>query len=339
MRAAGVDTLIDANDMAVVGLIEVVGHLPAIIKAYRTLTRAIERERPDLIILIDYQDFNHILAAAAKKAGVRVLYYISPQVWAWRAGRVRKMAKIVDHMAVLFDFEVPYYESEHVPVTFVGHPLLDMVQPTMTKAEAVAAFGLDPSRRTVGLFPGSRRSEIRNLLTTILDSAKILKSRFSDVQFVLPLASSLSREDIDPQIAASGLDVTIVEGKNYDVMQVCDVIISVSGTVTMEIALMGIPMVIVYRVSPLTYAVGKRVIKVAHIGISNIVAGERVVPELIQDDAQPEKIAFEAGWMLDDQGYHASVREKLLAVRGKLGSGGCSRKVAELAVQLAGGER
>jgi lipid-A-disaccharide synthase len=336
MRAAGVRTLVDADDMAVVGLVEVVAHLPVIVKAFRSLERSLKTERPDLLILIDYQDFNQRLAAAAKKVGVRVLFYISPQVWAWRPGRVKKMAKIVDHMAVLFPFEVPYYEREKVPVTFVGHPLLDIVSPTMAKGDAQRLFGLDPSRPTVGLFPGSRRSELRNLFPALLGSAKLLRERFPDLQFILPLAPSLRREEIEPQLRESGMDVIVVEGKGHDVMQVCDAAVTVSGTVTMELALLGVPMTIIYRVSPITYHIGRRLVRVAHMGICNIVAGERVVPELLQDEARPEAIAAEISRFLTDAPYTAAVREKLLGVRTRLGSGGCSIRVAQLAMELIG---
>lgn len=334
MRAAGVDTLIDSNDMAVVGLVEVVANFRVIANAFTSLKRVIKTAPPSLLILIDYPDFNLRLAAVAKACGVKVLYYISPQVWAWRAGRVKKIARIVDHMAVLFPFEVPYYEKERVPVTFVGHPLLDMVRPTMERAEAVSFFGLDPQKKTVGLFPGSRRSEIKSLFPVILESAKLLQSRFADVQFVLPLASSLTHGDIAPELEKSGLQVLVVQDRNYDVMRVCDAIVTVSGTVTMEIALIGVPMVIIYRVSPLTYAVGKRLIKVDHIGICNIVAGERVVKELIQHDAEPAKIAAEIGTILTDSEYAAAITRKLGTIEQKLGSGGCSRRLAELALKM-----
>ena len=338
MRGEGVETLVNADDMAVVGLVEVIAHAGTIRRAYRLLKGQFTLRRPDLLILIDYQEFNQLLAAAAKKAGVRVLFYISPQVWAWRPGRVQKMARIVDHMAVLFPFEVPLYEEAGVPVTYVGHPLLDIVRPTMTRDEALRRFGLDPSRQTVGLFPGSRRSELKNLLATILDSARTLRERYPDLQFILPLAPSLRREELAPALAAAGVDVTVIEGLAYDVMQLCDAVVSVSGTVTLELALMAVPMVIIYRVSPLTYVVGKRLIRVAHIGICNIVAGERVVPELIQDAAHPAAIAAEIGRMLDDTAYRESIRKKLAGVRVKLGSGGCTARLAGVALEMIGKE-
>jgi lipid-A-disaccharide synthase len=249
-------------------------------------------------------------------------------------GRVKKIARLVDRMAVVFPFEVPFYEKEGVPVTFVGHPLVDTVHPTMSRHEAHACFGLDPEKKTVGLFPGSRKGEIHNLLATIMDAALLLRKHYPELQFIMPLASSLSNADIAPFIGSNPLDIRVIDGKVYDVMQVCDAIISVSGTVTLEAALMGVPMVIIYRVSPLTYAVGKRLIKVDHIGICNIVAGERVVRELIQDDAEPGWIAAEIGRILSDEAYALEMRAKLADVKAKLGVGGGSARVAKLLVEM-----
>ena len=334
MRAAGVVTLTDAAEIAVVGLVEVIAHFPVIYRAFTKLKNILETDPPDLLILIDYPDFNLRLAKIAKKANVRVLYYISPQVWAWRVGRVKKIGRVVDHMAVVFPFEVPFYEKEGIPVTFVGHPLVDTVHPTMNRSKAQELFGIDPDRKTIGLFPGSRRQEIKNLLPVILESAALLRRSFPDVQFILPLASSLSRADIAPLLDSSGLDVIVVEENGYDVMQVCDAIISVSGTVTLEIAMIGVPMVIIYKVSPVTYMIGRRLIQVEHIGICNIVAGERVVKELIQQDAVPNKIVAEIVRILTDVEYESSIREKLGLVRKKLGIGGCSAKVVQLVMEM-----
>ncbi len=334
MRDAGVDTLMDASEMAVVGLVEVISHFSVILRALTMMKKILQADPPDLLILIDYPDFNLRLAKIAKKSKVKVLYYISPQVWAWRVGRVKKIGRLVDRMAVVFPFEVPFYEKERIPVTFVGHPLVDTVHPSMPRGEAQKKFTLDPARKTVGLFPGSRRQEIRNLFPIILGSAELLKKRFPDVQFILPVASSLKPEDLEPALASSGLEVTVVEGMGYDVMQVCDAVITVSGTVTLEIAMIGVPMVIIYKVSPSTYMIGKHLIRVDHIGICNIVAGERVVQELIQHDAQPVKIAEEITRILIDSEYANSIREKLGRVRNSLGKVGSSTAVARIATEM-----
>ena len=334
MRKAGVETLVDANVMAVMGLVEVLAHLPVIVNGFNTLKKKLLTDRPDLLILIDYPDFNLRLAKVAKKAGIKVLYFISPQVWAWRSGRVKGIGQVIDMMAVLFPFEVPFYQKAGIPVTFVGHPLLDLVRPTMKRDEAISSLGLDPQRRCVGLFPGSRRAEIKKLLPVILESARLLKERMPELQFVLPLASSLNEEDLAPYLAGSALQVQVVSGRNHDVMSACDAAVSVSGTVVMELALVGVPMILIYKVSQLSYEIGKRVINVPHIGICNIVAEKRMVKELIQHEAEPLAIADEIDALLNDSSYAAGMREEFAAMRVKLGSGGALGRVGRLAVEM-----
>ncbi|QWV95757.1 lipid-A-disaccharide synthase [Geomonas oryzisoli] len=334
MREAGVETLVDANVMAVMGLVEVVAHLPTIVSGFTTLKKKLLTDPPDLLILIDYPDFNLRLAKVAKKAGIKVLYFISPQVWAWRSHRVHGIGRVVDMMAVLFPFEVPFYQKAGVPVTFVGHPLLDLVKPTMKRDEALASLGLDPQRRCVGLFPGSRRSELQKLLPIILESARILKERMPDLQFVLPRATSLKDEDLAPYLSGSRLEVKVVAGRNHDVMSGCDAVIAASGTVVMELALVGVPHVIIYKMSTLTYEIGKRVINVPHIGISNIVAEKRMVQELLQHEAEPAPIADEIDALLNRPGYAAQMREDFAAMRVKLGNGGALGRVARLALEM-----
>jgi len=334
MREAGVRTLVDAAEMAVVGLVEVVAHFPTIYRAFALMSGILKKQSPDLLILIDYPDFNLRLAQVAKRHNVKVLYYISPQIWAWRAGRVHTIGRRVDHMAVVFPFEVPFYEQAGVPVTFVGHPLLESVKPAATRASLRQEFGLNGARPIVGLFPGSRRSEIKGLFPTILATAALLQSRHPGIQFMLPLATSLTRADLEPYLADSGVAVTIVDGRSQDVMQVCDAIVTVSGTVTLEIALIGTPMVIIYKVSPLTYHIGKRLIQVDHIGLCNIVAGERVVPELIQHEAEPKGIAAALERFILDAEASGAVREKLATIGSKLGTPGCADRVAALAARL-----
>jgi lipid-A-disaccharide synthase len=339
MREAGVETLVDANVMAVMGIVEVLGHLPVIVKGFTILKRQLLSDPPRLLILIDYPDFNLRLAKVAKRAGIKVLYFISPQVWAWRSGRVKGIGEVVDMMAVLFPFEIPFYQNAGIPVSFVGHPLLDMVAPALQSKEAAASLGLDPTRRTVGLFPGSRKSVIGRLLPVILESAALLKARMPDLQFVLPLAASLRPGDIMPEIERSGLEVTVITGKNHEVMSACDAAISVSGTVIMELALVGIPTVLIYKVSPLTYQIGKRVINVPHIGICNIVAEKRLMKELIQHEAHPVAIADEVDALLNNPAYAAEMRAGLAGVREKLGSGGALGRLARVALDMMQGSK
>lgn len=339
MRGAGVRTLIDAAELAVVGLVEVIRHFSVIYRAYARMVSILKHEPPDLLLLIDYPDFNLRLAKAARKNGVKVLYFVSPQVWAWRANRVTTIAQRVDHMAVLFPFEVPYYEKVNLPVTFVGHPLLDTVHPSGNRPSLQKEFNLDPVKPTVGLFPGSRRSELRSHFATLIATAKELKCRHPELQFILPLATSLKQEDLDPYLADLDFPVRIIPSRSLDVMEVCDAIVAVSGTVTLEIALMGIPMVIIYKVSPLTYQLGKRLIKIDHFGLCNIVAEKRVVPELLQHEASPERITEELERFLYDTSAADSVKADLHAIRAKLGNPGCSRRVAEIALSLLDAHR
>jgi lipid-A-disaccharide synthase len=334
MREAGVEVLVGAEEMAVVGLVEVAAHFPVIYRAWSLLRRILRTAPPALLILIDYPDFNLRIARIARAVGVPVLYYISPQVWAWRVGRVNTIARFVDRMAVVFPFEVPFYEKAGLPATFVGHPLVDSARPRLSRDEAFREFVVDSGRRVVGLFPGSRHGEIRRLLPVILDAAALLRQRHPDLQFVLPLASSLTRDDLAPYLAGSGLDIRVIACDSPDLIQLCDAIITASGTVTLEIALQQVPMVIIYKVSPLTYQVGKRLIRVDHVGICNIVAGERVVPELIQDDADPARIAAEIGRVLEDRQHADRIRAMLGTVKERLGSGGASARVAEIALEM-----
>lgn len=334
MREKGVETLVDSADMAVMGLVEVLKHFNVISSAFLTLKKILRENPPDLLILIDYPGFNIRLAKVAKKAGVKVLYYISPKVWAWKAGRIKTIAARVSRMAVIFPFEVPLYQKAGVPVSFVGHPMLDLIRVNSTRNEAAASFGLDPSRKIVGLFPGSRRSEIERILPAIVGSAVLLKERFPDLQFVLPLASTLQEKEITPYFASSNITPVITRERIHDLIRGCDTIISVSGTVTLEIALVGTPMAIIYKLAPLTYSLAKRVVKIEHIGLCNIVAGKTLVKEMIQDEASPENIAEEMSTILSDPAYEDEIRNRLAGVRSLLGGGGAAQNVAQLIVTM-----
>lgn len=334
MREAGVTTLVDSADMAVIGLVEVFRHFSVISSAFLTLKRLLQTDPPELLILIDYPGFNLRLAKVAKKAGVKVLYYISPKVWAWKAGRIKKIAATVNRMAVIFPFEVPLYEKAGVSVSFVGHPLLDLVNVNMNRKEAAASFGLDPSKRTVGLFPGSRKSEIERILPAILSAAELLQKRFPELQFVLPLASTLGEADIIPHLKRVGITPVITSQRIHDLIRACDAIISVSGTVTLEIALVGTPMVIIYKLTPLTYHVARKLVKIEHMGLCNIVAGRSLVRELLQDQANPEAIAAEITRILSQDTYRETMIADLESIREKLGGGGAAARTAFLAIDL-----
>lgn len=334
MREAGCDTLVDSADMAVVGLIEVLKHYNVISAAFLKLRQILLTTPPDLLILIDYPGFNLRLARYAKQAGVRILYYISPQIWAWRQGRVKKIKHLVDHMAVILPFEVPFYENAGVPVSFVGHPMADLVSVSLSQKDAALSFGLKHTQRVVGLFPGSRKSEITRLLPTILDAARLLKKRFPDLQFVLPLASTLTEADITPYLRTANLPVTIVHDRIHDLIRASDAVISVSGTVTLEIALVQTPLVIIYKLSPLTYQIARHLVKVEHIGLCNIVANEKVAQELIQHDASPENIALAIGRILSDQQHAENISRSLARVKERLGGGGANERMARLTLSM-----
>lgn len=338
LRAAGVDTLVDARVMAVVGLVEVLAHFPTIYGALRLMRRKLREERPDMLILVDYPDFNLRLAKTAKALGIKVLYYISPQVWAWRQKRVYRIKTLVDHMAVVFPFEEPFYRHANVPVSFVGHPLVDEINAALPDRQAaIRGLGLDPTRRILGLFPGSRRSELKRLLPPLLEAARELQQRDPQLQFLLPCASGLEEADFSPWLQQyEELSLQLVSDRVYEVMAACDTIVSASGTATLEIALMRTPLVIVYRIAPLSYQLMRRMVKVRHIGLCNIVADERIAPELVQHDATAEKITAEAERLLYDEQSNRQMREKLALVRERLGDGGASAKVAELTIRLLG---
>ena len=318
MRKAGVDILVDSAEMAVVGLVEVLAHRKVIFGALNRMRELLRTDPPDLLILTDYPDFNLRLAKTAKKCGVKVLYYISPQVWAWRQGRVKKIRHRVDTMAVVFPFEEAFYKKHDVPVQFVGHPLLGEVSASKNRNELIQEFKLDANKPIIGLFPGSRQSEIKRLLPIIIESAQLLKETKPGIQFILPIASTLKTDQLVKQIEQTPLDIIIIEQRPYDVIEVCDAIISVSGTVTLEIALLETPMVIINKIAWLSYIIVKQLLKIDNIGLCNIIAGMNIVPELIQNDATPEKICHEINKILDDQDYANNMRRDLSKIKGLL---------------------
>jgi lipid-A-disaccharide synthase len=338
MRRAGVDIMIDASELAVVGLVEVLANYRTIKRALEKLKRTIAETPPDLLILVDYQEFNQRLAAYAKSIGVKVLFYIGPQVWAWRPKRVDKMGRIVDQMAVIFPFEVDLYRNANVPVEFTGHPLVEEVAPDKSAEEARALLELD-DLTTVGIFPGSRRGEIKRLLPIQLATAKKLLKTNPDLQFVLPLAESLDDEILDPYIdEIVSLRIAVINGKPYDVIQACDAIVTASGTATLEIALMGVPMAIVYKISWLTYFILKFMVSIDRIGLVNIVADKMIIREFLQGKAKPRKIAEEIQRILSDKDYNETMRAELSLIREKLGDSSGTTHVAQLAYDMLGKE-
>jgi lipid-A-disaccharide synthase len=339
MRAAGVELLLDSSSLAVVGIVEVLASYRKIKAVLEQIEQTIHDDPPDLLILIDYQEFNQRLAAYAKSIGIKVLFYIGPQVWAWRPKRVYKMAKLVDHMAVIFPFEVPLYKEADVPVTFTGHPLVDEVVHDKNREQALASLAqTDPAIKaisSIALMPGSRQVEIKRLLPILLESARLLRQHKPELQFILPLANSISRETLVPyQAQIDALSVHVVENATYDVIQACDCVIVASGTATLEIGLLGTPLVIIHKIAAFSYFILKRLVKLSHIGLVNIVPGKEIVKEFIQHDAQPEKIVGEVLRILDDKSYNKAMRSELDKLRELLGKTGGSKNVAKLACQM-----
>jgi lipid-A-disaccharide synthase len=307
--------------------------LGAVVRAYWTMRRLLRTDPPDLLILVDFAEFNLALAGVAHRRGVRVLYYISPQVWAWRRRRIRKIARRVDRLAVVFPFEASLYAGSGARAEFVGHPLLDRVRPSRSRAETLARHGLDPAKRLVALLPGSRPKEMHLILPAMAEAAERLVER-GDVQCALALADTLSPADIAATMRGRPLAATVVEGDTYDLVHASDLVLVASGTATLETALLERPMVIVYRAAPLTYALARRLVSVPFIGMPNLIARRAVVPELIQHDATGERIAAEATRLLDDPGLRAITTSALADLRRQLGGGGAARKAAAIAAEM-----
>jgi lipid-A-disaccharide synthase len=338
MKEAGVHLLADASEISVVGITAVLTHIRAIYRVYATLKQFLRQERPDLLILIDFPDFNIMLGKAARKFGIPVLYYISPQVWAWRKGRIKTIARLVKAMIVVFPFEVPLYEKEGVDVRFVGHPLMDVVRSDLTPDQAKGILGLDAARRTIALLPGSRKSEIIHLLPDMLAAAKILVSRFPDLQFILPVAPTLDQEFVRSYVSKAGIPIRMVEGRVYDALRASDAAIVTSGTATLETGLMAVPMVIVYRVSSLNYFILTKLARgVKNVGLVNIVAGKRIVPELVQNDSTPENMANAITAFLSDPLHLQQIRTELIGVRERLGDVGASARAASVVREFLAG--
>jgi len=335
LRDAGANLLVDSSDIAVVGIVEVLFHYNKIIKALNILRESLRSNPPDLLVLVDYQEFNFKLAETAKELGIKVLFYISPQIWAWRPKRVYKIGKIIDMMAVILPFEERYYKEANVPVRFVGNPLVDKAKADKDKQSCMTEFNLDSDKTVVGLFPGSRRGEIQRILPLQLAAAEIIKKDKVDCQFILPIASSLNEALFTDYLQAhSHLDIKLVKDLPYNVIQCCDAIISASGTATLEIALMGIPYCISYKVATLSYLILRPLIKIDRIGLVNIIAGKDVVKEFIQFEAKPQAIADEINLILDNNEYREKMIKELNDVRNLLGKTGGSDNMAKLILEM-----
>lgn len=337
LRAAGASLVGDFTGLSVTGLLEVARVLPRTYATYSRLVADAEAARPDVFVAVDFPDFNFTLGRALRKRGVPVVYYISPQLWAWRAGRMKTMKRLVDRVLVIFPFEEQIYRDAGVPVQWVGHPLFDVAVAPAPRNTFLGGAGLDPRRPVIAVLPGSRHNELQAILPDLARAARLIRARLPDAQFLVARAPHLGDAEFEPLalLAAGGRPAAIVEGRADDVLASADVALVASGTVTVQAALHECPMVVVYRLSPWTYRLGKPFVRVDTYAMANLVAGRRVVPELIQDGFTPEAVAGEALRVLTDPAHAAAVRADLREVRARLGGPGASRRAAEAVVEVA----
>ncbi len=336
MAAAGAQLSGEFRDFSVTGIVEALRVVPRSWRMLRQLRREAARLRPDVFVAIDFPDFNFRLLPAMAELGIPVVYYVSPQLWAWRESRIETIKKYVRKMLVIFPFEAEMYKKAGVPVEFVGHPLVDLAVPTRDRFDVLAAAGLDPHRPVVALLPGSRRNEVSQILPTLVEGAGLVAARVPGVQFLVARAPSLDDSLFQPieQLRQGGVPVSTLTEAADDVLAASDIVVTASGTATVQTALHGKPMVIVYRLAPLTYSIARRFVRVQLYGMVNLVAGKPVVPELIQDRFTAESLAAEVAPLLTDAARAGEMRQSLAAVRARLGAPGASGRAAE-AVLLA----
>ncbi|WP_312518429.1 lipid-A-disaccharide synthase [Anaerospora sp.] len=338
MRDAGVDIIYDIADLGVIGFVEVVKNLRRLFKLRDFLSDYMEQERPDVLVIIDYPGFNVRLAKVAQQKGIPVVSYISPSAWAWGKGRAKELAQIVERVAAIFPFEADVYREAGAKVTFVGHPLLDIVKPAMERDEALRHFNAQSDQYHILLMPGSRQQEITSLLPDMLAAGEKIVEQVPNCQFFLPVASTISREMLQNIIDKYKVPVTVTIGNNYDLMNVCDLAIASSGTATLETSLMKVPTVIVYRLATLTYVLGKLLVKIPDIGLPNIIAGRRIMPELLQSEVTPANIARQSIALLTDKAVREQAMADLTEVREKLGETGAVNRVAQVILEVAQNE-
>ncbi len=333
MQAEGMELIYNIRELAFMGFLEVLQHLPLIRSVERTLKVLLKVRRPDLVLLIDYPGFNLRFARAVRKAGIKVVYYISPQVWAWNRGRVKKMKGLIDRMLVVFPFEVEIYQKEGIPVDFVGHPLLEELTEPQGRKEFCVRYGLDPEKPVLGLFPGSRRQEVERLFPVMIGAARLL-ARTMGVQTVVGVSSILEHEFMR-SFLRDDFPVQLIQHATYDCMKNADVAIVTSGTATLETGCFRTPMIVVYKTSSLTYAIGRLLVRIKNIGLVNIVAGRAVVPEILQWSVTPQRLAGEAGKLFSDPDARRRMSGELSIVRDRLGTPGASGRVAKVILETA----
>ena len=338
LAACGMEIFCDAAKVSVVGIFEVLAHLGDIVAAQRVLRRRLRQERPDLLILIDLPDFNLMLAKQAKRLGIPVFYYISPQVWAWRSGRIRLLRQRVDKIGVILPFEEEFFRRHGVVADYVGHPLLDTVATSMGGEEFCQRHGIASDALCIGLLPGSRKREISSLLPDFLSAAGLLQERLGRRPvFLLPQASTIEEADLDAAGLAAArqvLDLRVIREERYDMMAACQAVMAASGTVTLELAILGVPMVVAYRLSPATYFLAKLLVRLDAFSLPNLIAGRIAVPELLQKEVTAARLADEVAALLQDEAKMAAMRLSLDEVRQRLGRPGASKLAAQSALTL-----
>ncbi len=329
MREAGVETLFGIERMGTVGVIEVLNEFDHYYKVYRTLMKEIASRKYDAVILIDYPTLNLRLAKQGRRFDCPVLFFISPQIWAWRKGRIKDIRESVRKMFVILPFEEKLYLDAGVDAEFLGHPFIDMVHPSRSREESKMKYSLEPGIKTIGILPGSRMNEINSLLGVMVEAAERIRNELGSCQFLLPIADSIDPDLIRERLGSNSLGIQLIQGEAYDVMNICDTVIIASGSATLEAGILGCPMVIVYKLNPLTYWMARLLVKIPLVGLVNIVAGEGVVPELIQDKVTAENISAEVLALLRDPEKEQAVRERLLQIKKSLGEPGVMKVVAK----------
>jgi len=332
-RAAGGRLIADFHGLSVTGLTEALSVVPRSFATMRQLVAAAKQEKPDALVVIDYPDFNFRLLWRIKKLGIPVIYYVSPQLWAWRAGRIRMMKRAVDRVLPIFPFEEAIYRREKIDVRFVGHPLIDLARPALERDAFLRSLNLDPSKPVLALLPGSRTNEVERIAQVMASAIPEIAKQVPNVQFVIARAPNLGDGLFDP-FGISGVTLRIADGRADDVLNASDAVVTASGTATVQTALHGKPMVVVYKLSPLTYRLGKRMALVDTYAMVNLIAGERVVVELIQDDCTPEAVTTEAVRLLTDRVYSTRMIASLDEVRRRLGGPGASDRAADAVLDV-----
>lgn len=333
LQAAGGRLIVDYRGHAVTGLTEALKVLPRSWATYKRLVAAAKELKPHALVVIDFPDFNFFLMRAVKRLGVPIVYYVTPQLWAWRHGRIKSMKQLVDRVLPIFPFEEELYRQHNMDVRFVGHPLIDLVQPTESRDAFLRKLNLDPAAPTVALLPGSRSNELSRLGPVFAQAAPLIAAKVPRVQFVVARAPHLA-DHMFEDFGIPGVTLRIVAGRTDDVLQACDAVITASGTATVQSALHGKPMVVLYKLSPMTYRLGKPLARVDMYAMVNLIAGHRVVMELIQDACTPEAVADETVRILTDEVYRTKMVEELATVRTRLGSRGASARAADAVLDV-----